>query len=143
LAAEAEADQDRTLQLQLAHDRIHLAFLKGQHGEAVRQAVSELRAIGNEYSHIRAYIAFTLMSVAADHCLPQTAFTLGVATKRLAGQARRPDLDQKASKKMRALEQSVGPEPLVHALQELRQVLPGVLVRRKSTRNNGELGGVG
>lgn len=142
LAAESGAEADRTLQLQLAHDWTHLEYLRGEHGSAIKRAVAALREAGKEHTHIRAYIALTLMLMAADHDLPQSAFTLGLTTKRLAGKARRPDIDESASRRMRGLEYQNGSEPLTAALQKLRQVLPGALARRTATKSNDPVGGV-
>jgi tetratricopeptide (TPR) repeat protein len=138
---EPGASEDRTLQLQISHDRAHMAYLLKQGRTAFHKAMVALRQSGREFPHIRAHIALTLMGLATDHEMPQEAFSLGVLAKRLAGQALRADLDDEASRKMQALELDAGTDCLVKSLCETGQVLRGALNRRKSQRGATESGG--
>lgn len=131
LANEPGADADRTLQLQISHDRLHMSFFKGNHREAFKQAFSCMRQAGKDYPEIRAHVVLTFMGMAIGHGETQEAFTLGMFAKRLAGQAHRFDLDDEASRQMRDLECQEGTEFLVRSLQQLRQLLRGSPTRRK------------
>lgn len=135
--------QDEVLQLQVAHDRLHMAYLKGRHGEALTQALAALRRSGKNYPHIRAQILLTLVSLAVDGGLPQQAFTFGLLAKRLAAQARRPDIDEKVSRQLQAIEYQVGSEHLVESLHKLRQVPVGHSHARRIARGATTAGGVG
>lgn len=137
------ADLDQTLQLQVAHDRLHMLYLQGQGREAVRQAQASLRqASSGNYIHVRAYVALTLMRLAIDQTMPAEAITFGVLAKRLAGQAHRFDLDEEASRHLWQLECQEGTDCLIQPLQQLRQVLKGAIARRKSAKA-ANFGGVG
>ena len=143
LSQDADAGTDRTLQLQIAHDHAHMAFLRGQGRESLQQAYVCMQRAGREYPHVRARVALTLMGLALDQGMPQEAFTLGIVSKRLAGQAHRFDLDEEASRNLRDLEYREGTEALIEPLQRLRQVLKGSVTRRKAVRANNHVGGVG
>lgn len=133
--------EDRLINLHIAHDQAHIHLLKGQSITALREALAALNQSGQEYPHVRADIVLTLMAIATDQEMPQEAFTLGLLAKRLAGQARRFDLDERASRRMQELECQEGTEALVRSLQQLRQVLQGSKGRRKRVADVS--GGVG
>lgn len=143
LAEFAAQDSDQAVQLQIAHDRAHISFLKGDNLNAFCLALVALRQAGGDYPHIRAHIVLTLMALATSEDLPQQAFTLGVFAKRLAGVARRPDLDDEASWQMQELECQAGTEHLARSLQEVREILPGTLQRPKATQGGQRTRGVG
>lgn len=134
---------DERLQLQVAHDRLHMSYLKGEERDVLRRAYLCMQQAGLGYPHVRAYVVLTLMGLAADHKLPDQAFSLGILAKRLAGQAYRLDLDEEASRKMRELEYREGSDRLISALQRSRQVLRGAVIRRRTTSGVNQAGGVG
>lgn len=143
LATSPGADSDRLLQVQLAHDRLHMAYLLGQGRDALRQALAALRGASKQYPHVRARIALTLMSVSTDNSLPEQACTLGVLAKRLAGQAKRPDIDEEAGRQLQTLEFQAGTECLMQSLQKAQQVAPGAVRSRQVSRRSSKAGGVG
>ena len=142
-APTADPDHERLISLHVAHDQAHIRLLRGQSVEALRQAVAALNQSEREYPHIRADIILTLMALAQENDMPHEAFTLGLLAKRLAGQARRFDLDDRASRRMQDLECKEGTEALVKTLQSVRQVLQGSRGRRKAQRGSNMSGGVG
>lgn len=128
------AEDDRLLQAQIAHDRIHMGHLKGENKNAFVQAVAVLGRLDQGYPHVRAHVAVTLLSMAADKNLAQHAFTFGVLAKRLAGSANRPDLDEEVSKAILQLQCQTGTDGLVQSLSGMRQVLPGALQGRRASK---------
>lgn len=131
-----DAADDAALQFQVAHDRLHISYLKGDGREALTKGLALLKD-AKDYPHVRAHVALTMMSYAGDRGQHGYAFILGVFAKRLGGQARRLDIDEEASRKMRQLEYQAGTECLIESLQQVRQVLPGSVTRRKATRGGG------
>lgn len=142
LASETEAAVEQSVQLQIAHDRVHMAHLKGEGRNAFAQALFILREAGDDYPHIRAHTAITLMALAGVSEAEQDAFTLGTLGKRLAALADRPDLDEDASREMQSLERRAGTDCLAQSLLKMRQVLPGALKAQKMTRGTQQTRGV-
>lgn len=140
METENAGKKDLLLQAQIAHDRIHMAHLKGENHAAFLQAIAALSLMEQDYPHVRAHVAMTLMSMLGDTPFAQQAFTLGVLAKRLAGVAGRPDLDDDASRSLQMLQCRTGSDSLTDALAEMRQVLPGAIQRRKP--RNQRSGGV-
>lgn len=138
------ADEDRWLQLHIEHDLSHIRHLQGNGREALKHVHRALRQAAKDYPHVRARVALTLMGVASQQGMLQEAFSLGVFAKRLAGHASRVDLDDEASRRMRELECQEGSEHLAQSLQQLGQLLPGSVARRKGPKYNLDTtGGVG
>lgn len=132
LATEPGAGDDTLLQAQLAHDRLHMAHLQGQDKAAVTEALRALRSIGQEYPHVRAGIGLSLVAIAARKGLPVQAGIISILTKRLAGQAQRPEIDEEASRLLHELEVEAGTESLVLSLYKTGQLVPGSTGKRKA-----------
>lgn len=143
LQVEADAAGDQQLQLQISHDRFHLAYLQGEGRRALQGALLALKACTGQFPQVRAQMALTLVGLAADTELPEQAFTVGLLAKRLAGRARRPDLDEAASRGLQALEIGAGTDCLAQALQRLQQVAPLGKNRRRMIMVDPRAGGVG
>lgn len=137
LAAVPDADDDDLLRAQIAHDKLHMAYLQGHHREALRQMFLALRETGQEFPHVRARIAITALSMASDLGLQEEAFVIGILAKRLAGQAKRPDLDDEASRLLQTLEGEAGTDCLIESLQRARQLMPGAIKSRRSRKAGG------
>lgn len=137
------AVEDRTLQMQLNHDRLHMSYLQGNGLDAIKRAVAGLGEAGKEYTHVRAHIILTLIGLASEQHLTNEAFIFGILSKRLAGQAHRQDLDDEAGRQLRDLECADGTEYLSQTLHQLRQVLRGSTTRRRAFRGGNQAGGVG
>lgn len=142
LSREQGSDTDTRLQLQIAHDQLHIAYLKGQGRDALLGAVSVLRQAGDRFPHVKARVGQTLLALSKDRALPEQGFTFGLLTKRLAGQAERLDIDAEASRAMQELEFSVGSDHLVQVLLRTGQLTHGALSVRRSQRRV-HVGGVG
>lgn len=143
IAGEPGAESDRLVQVQMAHDRLHMAHLQGHDKDALRQVFEALRHCGQEYPHVRARIALTAMSIATSQGLPEQAVVLGVLSKRMAGKAKRPDLDDEASRRLQTLEVEAGTDCLAQSLQRMKQLMPGVTGPRKLSKRGHKIGGVG
>lgn len=108
----------------VSHDRLHMAYLRREHKLALSKAIETMQQLPDQHPHVKAQIAMTIMDMMADHALPEQAITIGLLVKRLAALARRPDLDEAASRRLQSLESTAGTPCLVQSLQRLRQVAP-------------------
>lgn len=143
LLARSGAGDDGRIQAQVAHDRLHMAFLQGQGKDAFTQALRALRPIAQDYPHVRAHIALTLMSLATEQNLAEEASVVGLLAKRLAGMAKRQDLDDEVNRRLQGLEAQAGTDSLVQALTKTRQLMPGAVGLRRTSRRGQKIGGVG
>jgi len=132
-----DAQADAVLRAQIAHDKLHIAHLQGQHRQAFQQIVQALRRTDQAFPHVRARVALTTMSLAADLGLHEEACVVGLVAKRLASQAQRPDLDDEASRLLHDLEAEAGTDCVVQSLQRARQLLPGVIKTGRGKKSGG------
>lgn len=144
LLEELGETSDQVVQAQIAHDRLHMSHLQGRHMDAVMQAVQALRQVGQQYQHVRARIALSAMSMASEQGLHEQASIFGILGKRLAGQAKRPDIDEEASRYLQDLEVKAGTAVLAQSLEKTRQTIAsGSGGQRSVTRRGTKAGGVG
>lgn len=135
------ATESRSSQLQVAHHRAHMRYLREQHADAIRDTVAVIAEAGVKYPAVRSAALLTMAQLAAEAGGLQEAYTFGVLSKRLAGKAQRPDLDGEASRQIRQLQLETGSDYMVEALLSLQQVLPGAALRGRGQRPQKRGGG--